>query len=146
MPATICPAIVKVATRMPSGPRSAPSMVAADRSAALPRETVARAGIGWSAKPPPVTMMVPERAGAFKEEYTKSTAELIKRNVTAQASTLAAGVEAIGPTAASVAVILRVIQNTPGQPPSQAAPALRVALTKRGNDWLVLDVAPANSR
>jgi hypothetical protein len=93
-----------------------------------------------------VAMMVPERAGPFKESYTKSVADLIKRNVTAQASTLAAGVEAIGPAAASVAVILRVTQSTPGQPSSQAAPALRVALTKRGNDWMVLDVAPINSR
>jgi hypothetical protein len=93
-----------------------------------------------------VAMMVPERAGPFKEQYAKAAADLIKRNVTVQASTLAAGVEAIGPKAASVAVILRVTQNTPGQPPSKAAPALRVALTKRGNDWLVLDVLPVNSR
>jgi hypothetical protein len=91
-------------------------------------------------------MMVPDRAGAFKEQYKKSSAELAQHNVTAQAATLAAGVEAIGPAAASVAVILRVTQNTPGQPPSQAAPALRVALIKRGSDWLVSDVVPINSR
>ena len=42
----ICPAIVSVATRIPSGSKSAPSIVAADRRAALPRETVARVGIG----------------------------------------------------------------------------------------------------
>ena len=35
-----------VGASMPSGSRSAPSIVAADRRAALPRETVARAGIG----------------------------------------------------------------------------------------------------
>jgi hypothetical protein len=91
-------------------------------------------------------MMVPEQAGAFKEQYNKSSADLAQRNVTAQAATLAAGVEAIGPSAASVAVILRVTQNTPGQPHSQAAPALRVTLTKRGSDWLVFDVVPINSR
>jgi hypothetical protein len=91
-------------------------------------------------------MMVPEQAGAFKDQYRKSTVDLAQRNVTASASTLAAGVEAIGPSAASVAVILRVTQNMPGQPPSQAAPALRVTLTKRGNDWLVLDVAPISPR
>jgi hypothetical protein len=91
-------------------------------------------------------MMVPERADAFKQEYQKSSADLAQRKVTAQASTLAAGVEAIGPTAASVAVILRVTQNTPGQPPSRAAPALRVALVKRGGDWLVTDVLPINAR
>ena len=87
-------------------------------------------------------MMVPERAGAFKQQYAKTSADLARNNVTAQAATLAAGVEAIGPSAASVAVILRVTQNTPGQPPSRAAPALRVALVKRGGDWLVSDVVP----
>ncbi len=91
-------------------------------------------------------MMVPERADAFKQQYQKSSVDLGQRNVTAQASTLAAGVEAIGPTVASVAVILRVTQNTPGQPPSRAAPALRVALVKRGSDWLVNDVLPINAR
>ena len=73
VPATIWPAIVNVATRMPSGPRSAPSIVAADRSAALPSETVARAGIGWSAKPPPVTMMVPEPAARMAGAATWAT-------------------------------------------------------------------------
>ena len=91
-------------------------------------------------------MMVPEHAGAFKEQYQKTSADLAQHNVTAQASTLAAGVEAIGPSAASVAVILRVTQNTPGQPPDRAAPALRVALIKRGSDWLVADVVPIKSR
>jgi hypothetical protein len=87
-------------------------------------------------------MMVPEQASAFKEQYKKTSADLAQHNVTAQAATLAAGVEAIGPSAASVTVILRVTQNTPGQALSQAAPALRVTLTKRGSDWLVSDVAP----
>ena len=93
-----------------------------------------------------IAMMVPEQANAFKEQYQKSSAELAQHNVTAQAATLSAGVEALGPSAAIVAVILRVTQNTPGQPPSQAAPALRVGLIKRGTDWLVSDVVPVNSR
>lgn len=87
-------------------------------------------------------MMVPEHAGAFKEQYQKSSADLAQHNISAQATTLAAGVEALGPAVASVAVILRVVQNTPGQPPSQAAPTLRVALAKRGGTWLVSDVVP----
>ncbi|MBW0016305.1 MAG: hypothetical protein JO236_01970 [Mycobacterium sp.] len=91
-------------------------------------------------------MMVPDRAGAFKEQYAKATADMVQRNVTAQAATLSAGIEALGPSAASVAVILRVTQNEPNQPTSQAAPALRVTLTKRDNIWLVVDVAPLNSR
>jgi hypothetical protein len=91
-------------------------------------------------------MMVPDQAGAFREQYRKSSAELAQHNVTAQAATLAAGIEALGPAAASVAVILRVTQNAPGQPPSQAAPALRVTLAKRGDAWLVSNVTPMNAR
>jgi hypothetical protein len=87
-------------------------------------------------------MMVPDQADAFKEQYQKSSADLAQHNVTAQAATLAAGVEALGPSAASVAVILRVTQTSPGQPASQTAPALRVALIKRGGNWLVSDVVP----
>lgn len=91
-------------------------------------------------------MMVPEHADAFQRQYAKSSADLAQRKITAQAHALAAGVEALGPAAASVAVILRVSQNAPDQPASQAAPALRVTLTKRSDRWLVLDVTPMNSR
>lgn len=91
-------------------------------------------------------MMLPEQADAFRDQYKRSSADLAQHNVTAQAATLAAGVEALGPSAASVAVILRVTQNAPGQPPSQVAPALRVTLTKKGGTWLVADVRPINSR
>jgi len=58
-------------------------------------------------------MMVPEQAGPFTEQYAKSTVELTQHNVTAQAATLSAGVEALGPSAASVAVILRVPRTRP---------------------------------
>ncbi len=87
-------------------------------------------------------MMAPEQADAFKEQYKKSSAVLAQHHVTAQANTLAAGVEAIGPSAASVAVILRVTQDAPGQPASRAAPALRVTLLRRDGNWLVTDVLP----
>jgi hypothetical protein len=90
-------------------------------------------------------MVVPEQATAFKDNFTKATADLVHRNVTASASTLGAGVEAIGPSAAVVAVILRATQNAPGQPPSNAVLALRVALTKQSDHWLVLDVSPINA-
>jgi len=49
------------------------SIVAADRRAALPRETVAGAGIGWSANPPPVTRMVPEPAARMAGAATCAT-------------------------------------------------------------------------
>lgn len=91
-------------------------------------------------------MMVPEQATAFKDHFIKSTADLAHRNVTAQAETLSAGVEALGRSAASVAVILRGTQNTPGQPPSRAVLALRVTLTKNSGNWMVLNVSPINFR
>lgn len=91
-------------------------------------------------------MMVPEQATAFRDNFGKATADLAHRNVTASASTLEAGVEAIGPAAAAVAVALRATQNAPGQPPSNAVLALRIALTKQGDHWLVLGVSPINAR
>ena len=91
-------------------------------------------------------MMVPEQATAFRENFGKATADLAHRNVTASASTLEAGVEAIGPSAAAVAIVLRAAQNVPGQPPSNAVLALRIALTKQNDHWLVLDVSPINAR
>jgi hypothetical protein len=91
-------------------------------------------------------MMVPEQAIAFRDNFGKATADLAHRNVTASASTLEAGVEAIGPAAAAVAVVLRATQNAPGQPPSKAVLALRIALTKQSDHWLVLGVSPINAR
>jgi len=91
-------------------------------------------------------LMVPEQATAFKDQLAKATADLVHRNVSAEASMLEAGVEAIGPSAASVAVILRATQNAAGQPPSHAVLALRVALTKQSDHWLVLGVSPINAR
>jgi hypothetical protein len=91
-------------------------------------------------------LMVPEQATAFKDQLAKATADLVHRNVIGEASTLEAGVEALGPSAASVAVILRATQNAAGQPPSHAVLALRVALTKQSDHWLVIGVSPINAR
>ena len=93
-----------------------------------------------------VAKLVPEQVNGFREQYRKSGAELAERNVTAEAATLSAGVEALGPAQASVVVILRVTQTSPGQPTSQSAPALRVVLAKRGADWRVSGVLPINAR
>jgi hypothetical protein len=91
-------------------------------------------------------MMVPEQSGPFKDQFLKSTADLAHRNVTAQGQTLSAGVEALGPSAASVAVIVRGTQNVPGEAPSRAVLALRVTLTKNSGRWQVFDVSPINAR
>jgi hypothetical protein len=92
------------------------------------------------------SFMAPDRADAYKIEFGEATADLAKRNVSAQAQTISAGLEALGPSAASVAVIMRGTQSQPGQPPNTAVLALRVGLSKQDGQWQVLDVAPINSR
>ena len=93
-----------------------------------------------------VTMMLPEQGNAFRDQFGKATGDLAHRNVTATASTMEAGLEAIGPNAASVAVIMRATQNEPGQPADNAVLALRVTFTKQQGHWLVLGVSPLNPR
>jgi hypothetical protein len=91
-------------------------------------------------------MMSPQRAEKYKNEFASVAKQLTSKNVSAHASTISAGVEAIGPTAASVAVIMRGTQNAPGKPPDTAVLALRIMLSKNDGRWLVDDVTPINSR
>ncbi|WP_425003168.1 hypothetical protein [Mycolicibacterium sp. S3B2] len=93
-----------------------------------------------------VSMMTPDAADRFRSEFAKVAEDMAGRNVSAQASTVSAGVEAIGPKAASVAVILRGTQNSPGQPPDTAVLALRVTLGETDGRWLVQDVSPIHNR
>jgi hypothetical protein len=92
------------------------------------------------------SMMSPKSAEAFKNEFANVAKDLTSNNITAQASTVSAGIEAIGPDAASVAVILRATQNTPGKPPATAVLALRIQLSKTDGHWLADDVSPIHSR
>jgi hypothetical protein len=91
-------------------------------------------------------MMSPQRAEQFKNEFAAVAKQLTKKNVSGQASTISAGVEAIGPKAASVAVLMRGTQTVPGQPTDTAVLALRVMLSKDGGRWEVDDVTPIPSR
>jgi hypothetical protein len=91
-------------------------------------------------------MMSPQSAETFKTEFAAVAKDLAGRKITAQASTVSAGVEAIGPADASVAVILRGTQTSPGNPPDTAVLALRVQLSKQDGRWLVDDVSPIHSR
>jgi len=91
-------------------------------------------------------MMSPDSAEAYKNEFANVARDLTSKNISAQASTVSAGIEAIGPAAASVAVILRATQNAPGKPPDTAVLALRIALSKADGRWLVDDVSPIHSR
>lgn len=91
-------------------------------------------------------MMTPERAEAFKKEFSGVAKDLTSKNVSATASTISAGVEALGPAAASVAVVLRGTQSVPGKPADNAVLALRVTLIKSDNRWVVDNVVPLHSR
>ena len=92
------------------------------------------------------SMMTPESAEAFKAQFASSAADLAKRKVTAQARTISTGLEALSPSAASVAVLMRGTQTELGQQPNIAVLALRVALSKLDDGWKVVDVTPINSR
>lgn len=89
-------------------------------------------------------MMAPEQGAAYKEAFAKTAAELAAKNVSAEAHTISAGVEAIGPDAASVAVVMRAVQTKPNTAPEKVVLALRVTLTKKDDSWLVFDVTPIN--
>ncbi|MDT5064141.1 MAG: hypothetical protein QOK02_296 [Mycobacterium sp.] len=91
-------------------------------------------------------LMTPQRADAYRNEFAAVAKELASKNIAGQASTISAGVEAIGPAAASVAVVMRGTQNAPGKPQDVAVLALRVTLSKDGGKWLVVDVTPINAR
>jgi hypothetical protein len=91
-------------------------------------------------------MMTSESADRFKNDFAGVAKDLGSRNVSAQANTVSAGVEAIGPQAASVAVVLRGTQTSPGKPADTAVLALRVTLSKTDGRWLVEDVSPIHSR
>lgn len=93
-----------------------------------------------------VALMVPEQGAKYKEAFTKTASDLAAKNVTAQARTISAGVEAIGPDAASVAVVLRATQSRPNAKPDRVALALRVTLTQEDGDWRVFDVLPINPK
>lgn len=91
-------------------------------------------------------MMTQHGADAFRGEFDAMAKDLTTKGLTVQASTVSAGVEAIGPQAAIVAVIMRGTQNAPGQQPATVALPLRVSLVKQDGRWLVDDLAPINSR
>jgi len=92
------------------------------------------------------SMMSAKSAEAFKSEFADVAKDLTSKNISAQATTVSAGIEAIGPAAASVAVIMRATQSAPGKPTDTAVLALRVQLSKSDGRWVVDDVSPIHSR
>lgn len=93
-----------------------------------------------------IAMMTPQGAEAYKAEFDAMAKDLTSKNLTVSATTVSAGVEAIGPVDAIVSVVMRGTQNAPGKQPIVVALPLRVALTKDGDRWLVADLSPTNSQ
>ena len=91
-------------------------------------------------------LMTPQRAQRFKNEFAGVVKELTSSKVSGQASTISAGVEALGAQAASVAVVLHSTRNAPGKPVDTTVLALRVTLSKTEGHWLVEDVTQLHSR
>ncbi len=91
-------------------------------------------------------MMTQHGADSFRGEFDSMAKDLTSKGLSVQASTVSAGVEAIGPGDAVVAVIMRGTQNAPGRPPATVPLPLRVSLVKQDGRWLVDDLTPINSR
>jgi hypothetical protein len=87
-------------------------------------------------------LMVPERAELYRKSMAQTAAALKSEQVTAEARTVSAGIEAISTEAASVAVVLRSQRNRPNSKPEQVVLALRVGLTKQSGSWQVFEVSP----
>ncbi|MCV7382932.1 hypothetical protein [Mycolicibacter longobardus] len=92
------------------------------------------------------TFMVPDRVNAFRESIGRTATEMANRNIAVDAQTLSAGVEALGPSAARVAVVLRSVQSVANQQVKQSVVPVRVTLTKRGDEWMVLEMSPIHAR
>lgn len=87
-------------------------------------------------------VMVPERVAALKKELAAVTEQMLRDKVSTRAVTVSAGLEALGPDAASVVVLVRSSRTEADRQPERRVLALRVALTKPQDRWLVLDVVP----
>jgi hypothetical protein len=91
-------------------------------------------------------MMVPDRVESFKDKIGRTATDMAYHNISVQAETLTAGVEAIGPSAARIAVVLRSTHSVLDQPPKRVIVPVRITLTKRDGRWLVVDMAPIHVR
>lgn len=91
-------------------------------------------------------MMVPDRVESFRANIGRTATEMANRSIAVDAQTLTAGVEAIGPAAARVAVVLRSTQTVANQQVKQSVVPVRITLTKRDGRWLVMEMSPIHVR
>jgi ABC-type transporter MlaC component len=86
--------------------------------------------------------MEPEQAEKFKASYGKEAANQAAQNISAQAQTISAGVNAISSDSAIVAVVMRATRQEPGKPQGRVIVGVQVALSKADGEWRVLDLIP----
>lgn len=92
------------------------------------------------------SFMVPDRVNAFREGIGRTVADMASHNIAVDAKMLSAGVEALGPSAARVAVVLRSVQSVAEDQVKQSVVTVRVTLTKRDDRWLVVEISPIHAR
>lgn len=87
-------------------------------------------------------LMPPDLAEKFKAGYGDAAKKQTAQNISAQAQTISAGVNAISPDSAIVALVLRATRQQPGKPQEKVNVGFQVALGKKDGDWRVLDLIP----
>jgi hypothetical protein len=87
-------------------------------------------------------LMEQEQAEKFKATYGQEAAKQAAQNISAQAQTISAGVNAISSDNAIVAVVMRATRQVPGQPQARVIVGVQVALSIADKQWRVVDLIP----
>lgn len=87
-------------------------------------------------------LMEPEQADKFKASYGNEAKKQASQNISAQAQTISAGVSAISPDSAVVAVVVGATRQQPGKQQERVVVGLQVALSDKGGEWRVVDLIP----
>jgi len=87
-------------------------------------------------------MMEPEQAEKFKASYGTEAKNQAAQNISAQAQTISAGVNAVSPDSAVVVVVVGATRQQPGKPPERAVVGLQVVLSHESGQWRVFDLIP----
>jgi len=87
-------------------------------------------------------LMEPEQAEKFRTSYGEEAKKQAAQNISAQAQTISAGVSAISPDSAVVAVVVGATRQQPGKPQERAVVGFQVALSHKSGQWRVFDLIP----
>ncbi|HZQ32010.1 MAG TPA: hypothetical protein VFB19_09765 [Mycobacterium sp.] len=89
-------------------------------------------------------LMSPDDAEKFKTSYGEEAKKQTAQNISAEAQTISAGVNAISSDNAIVALVLRATRQQPGKPQESATVGFQVALARKDGNWRVLDLIPVS--